>query len=528
MSDFYEDSFDSFESGSDTSEPEVVVSVGPLSSLPAGPRMVDLQYASVAAALGGKGGYGSLSDQEEHNSSSSGVKDERSPKPKRKFMKTHFKKPNIGNIKQKIKSRLRKDTTVFGVVLETAIQHSTLGEDGIELPTVFRECIDHLETTAKEHEGLYRLPGVKSKIEEAKSHYDRGETVDLSAYDPNVVASLLKQYLRELPEPLLPHKMVAKFDAAAVLPFDNQLPALDELMEEVPSASKLMVGWLMEHMKHISEMSNVNKMSLPNLIIVFSPTLQISAPILHLLYNNKEAVFGDVELRRYVRRATLSKKDSQLKLNSSSTHLKPSTHLKRAESLTTELEITSELERLTTSLTRMHNKMAGKYDDKDDIWDMQRSITVLRRKKKVLQNKDSRQSLAGGEEDFMKTLMLMEATLTAENEELIAHKEQLQGAIRKESDLIEKSQKELQRIKSLLAAKSKTKSQSSALETVEEESGDEAELAKKIAALRWHGKELELRNKNLVQSIQEEEEAIMHMKVKLKVIPLKQKLNVDE
>ena len=41
------------------------------------------------------------------------------------------------------------DTTVFGVVLETAIQHSTLGEDGIELPTVFRECIDHLETTGK-------------------------------------------------------------------------------------------------------------------------------------------------------------------------------------------------------------------------------------------------------------------------------------------------------------------------------------------------------------------------------------------
>ena len=42
--------------------------------------------------------------------------------------------------------------------------------------------------------------------------------------------------------------------SAAVLPFDNQLPALDELMEEVPSASKLMIGWLMEHMKHISDM----------------------------------------------------------------------------------------------------------------------------------------------------------------------------------------------------------------------------------------------------------------------------------
>lgn len=57
---------------------------------------------------------------------------------------------------------------------------------------------------------------------------------------------------------------------------------------------------------------------------------------------------------------------------------------------------------------------------------------------------------------------------------------------------------------------------------------DENELAKKVAELRWHEKELELRNKNLVKSIKEEEEEIMQLKVKLKVLPLKQKLNVDE
>ena len=37
-----------------------------------------------------------------------------------------------------------------------------------------------------------------------------------------------------------------------------------------------------------------------------------------------------------------------------------------------------------------------------------------------------------------------------------------------------------------------------------------------------------MRNKNLVQSIKEEEEEIIQLKVKLKVLPLKQKLNVDE
>ncbi len=40
-------------------------------------------------------------------------------------------------------------------------------------------------------------------------------------------------------------------------------------------------------------------MSLPNLVIVFSPTLQLSAPILHAFYNNAWNLFGEVQLARY-------------------------------------------------------------------------------------------------------------------------------------------------------------------------------------------------------------------------------------
>ena len=37
------------------------------------------------------------------------------------------------------------DLTVFGVPLETAIQRSLIATDSIELPTIFRLCIDYLE-----------------------------------------------------------------------------------------------------------------------------------------------------------------------------------------------------------------------------------------------------------------------------------------------------------------------------------------------------------------------------------------------
>ena len=44
--------------------------------------------------------------------------------------------------------------------------------------------------------------------------YCSGEIVDLSDYDYNAVASLLKLYLRELPEPLIPQRLLTKMEAA--------------------------------------------------------------------------------------------------------------------------------------------------------------------------------------------------------------------------------------------------------------------------------------------------------------------------
>lgn len=41
------------------------------------------------------------------------------------------------------------DLAVFGAPLEVAVQRSTLGTDGLELPTAFRQCIDFLEEHGK-------------------------------------------------------------------------------------------------------------------------------------------------------------------------------------------------------------------------------------------------------------------------------------------------------------------------------------------------------------------------------------------
>ncbi|CAI8053221.1 hypothetical protein GBAR_LOCUS29104 [Geodia barretti] len=152
------------------------------------------------------------------------------------------------------------------------------------------------------------------------------------------------------------------------------------------------------------------------------------------------------------------------------------------------------------------------------MWILQRNITALRRKKKAIQksNKDIERE---AEDEFMKTLLLMEATLKAENEELLERKAQLQEAIKKEAELIDQYKVEMK----------KFPRRSVRFPSVnDEESGDEAELAKKIATLKWHSKEMEMRNKNLVQSIREEDVAILNLKVKLRVLPFSKELQVEQ
>lgn len=53
--------------------------------------------------------------------------------------------------------------------------------------------------------GIFRLPGQASRIQAMKEVYDSGSQEDFSSMeDVHTVASLLKLYLRELPEPVVP------------------------------------------------------------------------------------------------------------------------------------------------------------------------------------------------------------------------------------------------------------------------------------------------------------------------------------
>lgn len=65
------------------------------------------------------------------------------------------------------------------------------------------------------YEGIYRISGVKSKVQMLKDAYNRQQPAYLFEHDPSIVASLLKQFLRELPEPLLTNDLNSHFEEAS-------------------------------------------------------------------------------------------------------------------------------------------------------------------------------------------------------------------------------------------------------------------------------------------------------------------------
>lgn len=123
------------------------------------------------------------------------------------------KESKVKLVKRKKKSEAVEDP-IFGVPLMTAVEKNPC-DDGIELPAIVRECLDYVEEHGLTCEGIYRLSGVKSSVQQLRAACSRREPVCLSEHGPQVAASLLRQFIRELPESVLTAELAPRFEEAA-------------------------------------------------------------------------------------------------------------------------------------------------------------------------------------------------------------------------------------------------------------------------------------------------------------------------
>lgn len=99
-------------------------------------------------------------------------------------------------------------TSVYGVTLDSLMR------DG-QVPLVVDKCIREIEQRGLEEVGIYRVAGTGSVVSALKQAFNKDVSqVDLSSpdwADINVVADAFKQFLRELPEPLLTYTYYDEF-----------------------------------------------------------------------------------------------------------------------------------------------------------------------------------------------------------------------------------------------------------------------------------------------------------------------------
>lgn len=113
-------------------------------------------------------------------------------------------------------------------------------------------------------------------MDELKAAYDREECPCLEEYDPHTVASLLKQYLRELPENLLGRELAQRFEDACGRQEDaEKVSEFQRLLAEAAPESRLILSWLIAHMEHVILREADTKMNIQNISIVLNPTIQV-------------------------------------------------------------------------------------------------------------------------------------------------------------------------------------------------------------------------------------------------------------
>ncbi|XP_046890709.1 beta-chimaerin isoform X2 [Hypomesus transpacificus] len=168
---------------------------------------------------------------------------------------------------------LRRIKKVFSCDLTTLVKaHNTTR------PMVVDMCIREIELRGLTSEGLYRVSGFSEHIEDVRLAFDRdGDKADISAdtyADINIIAGVLKLYLRDLPIPVITFELYSKFVQAAKIPNpESRLEAIHEGLLLLPPAHHETLRFLMAHLKRVTMFEKDNFMNAENLGIVFGPTL---------------------------------------------------------------------------------------------------------------------------------------------------------------------------------------------------------------------------------------------------------------
>ncbi|XP_018789223.1 PREDICTED: uncharacterized protein LOC108969128 isoform X2 [Bactrocera latifrons] len=166
-------------------------------------------------------------------------------------------------------------------------QSEIANQNTLQVPTFITSCIKYLEEHGLHKVGLFRVSTSKKRVKQMREDFDKNAVTDIREETcPHDVATLIKEFLRDLPEPLLCSDLYTAFlETQRIRNRRLQLEAISHLVKLLPAAHRDTLYVLFKFLARVASCSddvighdgNVqvcgNKMDSNNLATVFAPNI---------------------------------------------------------------------------------------------------------------------------------------------------------------------------------------------------------------------------------------------------------------
>ncbi|XP_062281138.1 unconventional myosin-IXAa [Scomber scombrus] len=155
------------------------------------------------------------------------------------------------------------------------VEVSRLTNDERTVPLFVEKLINYIEMHGLYTEGIYRKSGSTNKIKELKQGLDTDvDSMNLDDYNIHVIASVFKQWLRDLPNPLMTFELYEEFIRAMGLQDKKEMiRSVYSVIDQLSRTHLNTLERLIFHLVRIALQEDTNRMSANALAIVFAPCI---------------------------------------------------------------------------------------------------------------------------------------------------------------------------------------------------------------------------------------------------------------
>ena len=146
-----------------------------------------------------------------------------------------------------------------------------------QIPRLLRALLQAIEQRGMSVEGVYRLSGANSRVQDLKARVLKESFEALEDAPVPELTSLVKLLLREMDPPLIPDENYQGFiQAARYSSKQARAKAMSAQLKQLPTKSYRQLDLLFRHLRRIMAQQQSNRMNAENLALVFGPTIMRS------------------------------------------------------------------------------------------------------------------------------------------------------------------------------------------------------------------------------------------------------------